>query len=230
MAGYCLVVFANVVNFGVYANNVKTYAAYYNVSESTITNTEYVGLAAEMLFSLLAIKMVEWRFDYAVYSCGYLTACAYWLIYFSNHTYVIAFVGYVIITIAQLFVIQTSLYLGELWFGLEKRIFAIGIGFYSNLIGFGAGGLLTTLYVGEDPKKIETQSLILAILSTVAFLLSLILVKNKPKVPIEKIEKVSWKHAKLIWKQKYLVFNVVASSAFIGLSWSFEYTRKAILM
>ena len=71
-----------------------------------------MGLAAEVLFSLLAIKMVEWRFDYAVFSCGYLTTCAYWLIYFSKHTYVIVFIGYVIITVAQLLVLQSSLYLG----------------------------------------------------------------------------------------------------------------------
>ena len=39
LIGYCLVVFANVLNFGVYANNIRTFAIYYNVSEDTITNT-----------------------------------------------------------------------------------------------------------------------------------------------------------------------------------------------
>ena len=128
--------------------------------------------------------MVEWRFDYAIFSCGYLTTCAYWLIYVSNRTYVVVFIGYVIIAIAQMLVVQSGLYIGELWFTFEKRIFAIGIGFYANLIAYGSGALLTTLYVGDDPSKIKSQTLILAIFSSVAFLLSLVLVKNKPKIPI----------------------------------------------
>ena len=38
LTGYCLVVFANVFNFGVYSNNVTTFAVYYDVSEDVITN------------------------------------------------------------------------------------------------------------------------------------------------------------------------------------------------
>lgn len=47
--------------------------------------------------------------------------------------------------IAQLFLLPTPPYLAELWFELEKRSLVIGIGFYSNLLGLGLGGTLSSL-------------------------------------------------------------------------------------
>ena len=95
-----------------------------------------------------------------------------------------------------------------------------------NLLGFAVGAVLGTLFLGEEAENFEKQALILAILSSLTFPLSLILVKNKPKTNKEKREKIGSKHVKAIWKNKYLVFNMIAASAFMGISWSFESTSS----
>jgi hypothetical protein len=55
---YCLVTFANAIGFGFFYGNTSTFANYYNVSEDAISNTFYIGLLAEILFCLPAIKVI----------------------------------------------------------------------------------------------------------------------------------------------------------------------------
>jgi sugar phosphate permease len=75
----------------------------------------------------------------------------------------------------------------EVWFPLEKRSLVIGFGFYSELIGFGLGGCIAT-YLAPPGAVISVDSILLtqAIIATLAFICSTFLVKNKPKVRIEK--------------------------------------------
>ena len=60
------------------------------------------------------------------------------------------------------------------------------MGYYMNLLGFAVGAILGTLFLGEQAENFEEQALILSILSSLTFPLSLILVKNKPKTNKEK--------------------------------------------
>ena len=46
--------------------------------------------------------------------------------------------------------------------------------------------------------------------------------RNQPKVRIEKKKKVQWTHFKDLWRQKYVAYNLVTSSAFLGMAWSFQ--------
>lgn len=86
-----------------------------------------------------------------------MTACSYWLQYFSlgnvvigKHFIIVVIAGLVLNSIAQLLLLPSPLYLAEVWFPLEKRSFVIGMGFYSNLLGFGIGGTLSSL-LGHYP-------------------------------------------------------------------------------
>jgi hypothetical protein len=60
----------------------------------------------------------------------------------------------------------------------------IGIGFYSNLFGYGLGGILSGLIGTYSIISIENIMLFLASLATLSFFLSAIFVKNKPKISI----------------------------------------------
>lgn len=53
-------------------------------------NTFYIGLVIEVLLCLPAIRILEWRLDYAIISGAYLTACSYWLQYFSLNNIIIS--------------------------------------------------------------------------------------------------------------------------------------------
>jgi hypothetical protein len=87
---------------------------------------------------------------------------------------------------AQLFVLPTYSYLAELWFPLEERFLTIGIGFYFNILGYGTAATISAML--SFPHSIVTVNSITlsyAILSTISFLLSLILIKNQPKKQTE---------------------------------------------
>lgn len=83
LVGFCMANFSNGLGFGLYTNNLSLYAAYYQTSMSVMENTFYIGLVIEVILCLFVIRLIEWRFDYAIISSAYLTACSYWLQYFS---------------------------------------------------------------------------------------------------------------------------------------------------
>lgn len=81
--------------------------------------------------------------------------------------------------IGQLFFIQVPAYLAELWFPLEKRSLAIGLGFYSNLLGVSFAAILSGLLsVAGTGVTVKIIIKILTIISTIIFISTLFLVKN----------------------------------------------------
>lgn len=98
-------------------------------------------------------------------------------------------------SIAQLFVLPTPLYLSEVWFSLEKRPFAIALGFYSNLLGFGTGGTVSSL-LSYNSVSVKQILLIFSCVSCFSLVVAIIAIKNKPKVRIEIIKQTNWGHAK----------------------------------
>lgn len=58
-------------------------------------------------------------------------------------------------------------------------------------------------------------------IATLSFVLSVLLVKNRPKVRIEAKKKVEWRHAKDMWRQKFTAYNIIMVSVFLGVSWTF---------
>jgi hypothetical protein len=86
LLGFCLVNFNNALGFGIYTNSFDTFALYFNVQENTFSIMYDIGLIVEIILCVPVLKMIQWRLDYAIYSCVYLTTCSYWLLYFSNNT------------------------------------------------------------------------------------------------------------------------------------------------
>lgn len=77
LLGFCLANFSNGSGFGLYTSNLQSYALYFQTSEQALQNTFYIGLIVEALMCLPAIKLIEWRLDYAIIGSAYLTACSY---------------------------------------------------------------------------------------------------------------------------------------------------------
>lgn len=111
--------------------------------------------------------------------------------------------------------------MAETWFELEERSLAIGLGFYSNIFGFGTGGILASV-IGRSVTGVRVVILILSACAAVALIVSLLLVRNQPKIRIEKKRRIKWLHFKDLWRQKYTAYNAVASSAFLGVAWTFQ--------
>ena len=44
LLGYCLANFANAAGFGIYTNNLTSFAKFYHTSESSIENLYYIDL------------------------------------------------------------------------------------------------------------------------------------------------------------------------------------------
>lgn len=91
---------------------------------------------------------------------------------------------------AQLLYLPTPLYLAEVWFPLEKRSFVIGIAFYSNLLGFGLGGTLSSLLYEYPIITPDNIILFISGIATLAFVVVVLIVKNRPKVRIEAKKRV----------------------------------------
>ena len=63
--------------------------------------------------------------------------------------------------------------------------------------------------------------IVITVINWLVFLGTILLVRNKPKQRIEARIKVRWSHAKILWKKKYIAYNAVALSVFLGVSWNF---------
>lgn len=92
--------------------------------------------------------------------------------------------------------------------------------FYSNLLGFAFGAMFTTFYITKE-SHIQEQLFIISILSTFCFIVSVVLVKNKPKTLMEKYKSASLKQVKEMWKYKFNTYCIIMSSVFLGVSWTF---------
>lgn len=113
-----------------------------------------------------------------------------------------------------------SAYLAERWFPLHQRSVAISLSFYSNLLGFSFGAIFTTLYITNE-ERIMKEMLIIALISTFCFILAIIMVKNKPKVLMEKYKTISIRQLRELWKYRYNTYLILMSSVFLGLSWTY---------
>jgi MFS family permease len=129
----------------------------------------------------------------------------------------------------QAILLPMSPYLAERWFPLEERSLAISLSFYSNLVGFAFGAIFTTLYI-TSARHILEQLFIISIISTFCFMVSVILVKNKPKVLMEKYKIASFKQIKELWKYKFNTYSIIMSSVFLGVSWTFLSNSKHFVM
>lgn len=76
--------------------------------------------------------------------------------------------------------------------------------------------------VVTSPSGVHTEILVIAIINSLSFLVTFILVKNRPDKIIERINKVEWSHAKMLWRNKFMSYNLVALSVYLGVSWSFQ--------
>ena len=134
---------------------------------------------------------------------------------------------FILLSFGQSILLPMSPYLAERWFPLQQRSIAISICFYSNLLGFAFGAIFTTVYITQ-PSNIPDQNLILAIITTTLFILTGTTIKNHPKKALQKIKPTNLKQLRYLWKHKYNTYTVVMASVFLGVSWSFLSSSKAI--
>lgn len=63
--------------------------------------------------------------------------------------------------------------------------------------------------------------IIITIINWLAFIGTISLVRNRPKVSNEVMISVKWENSKVLWKKKYLAYNSITLSVFLGVSWAF---------
>jgi hypothetical protein len=73
----------------------------------------------------------------------------------------------------------------------------------------------------KAPVHILRELLIVAMISTFCLVVSVILVKNKPKVLLERYKTISIRQIRELWKYKYNTYLIIMSSVFLGLSWTY---------
>jgi MFS family permease len=135
----------------------------------------------------------------------------------------------VLSSFGQAILLPLSAYLAERWFPLEQRSIAISLSFYSNLLGFASGAIYTTLFV-TSVDRVMRQMFVVAVVSTFCFVVAVVLVKNKPKVLMEKYRLANWKQLKELWKYKFNTYSIFMSSVFLGASWSFLSNSNSLPM
>ena len=111
LASFCLVNMANAMGFGILSDNHGEFAKFYNMPQDSFYSLFYIGLIVEMLLCLPAIRVIEWRLDYSVQAAAYLSLCGYCINLFSYDNIVTAYTSQILGSVAQLFLLPTSLYL-----------------------------------------------------------------------------------------------------------------------
>lgn len=79
LIGHCFATFSNAIGFGIYFTHVNIFADYYDINESTISNSFYIGLIFEIIFCVPALKLIEWRLDYSLMCGAFLSMAGYWV-------------------------------------------------------------------------------------------------------------------------------------------------------
>ena len=130
-------------------------------------------------------------------------------------------------TIGQALLLPMAPYMAERWFPLSQRAVTNSVSFYSNTLGVAFGAIFTSLYI-TSTSRVPRQLFIISIISTFCFLVTALVVKNKPKVLMEKYRTISCKQIKQLWKYKFNTYSVIMSSVFLGVSWTFIYDSTPV--
>lgn len=88
LIGHCFATFSNAVGFALYFTNVDIFSGYYNVTQSVIENSFFIGLILEIIFCVPALKLIEWRLDYSLMCGAFLSMSAYWVQFIAQNNFI----------------------------------------------------------------------------------------------------------------------------------------------
>lgn len=88
LIAHCFATFSNAMGFSFYFTNVAIFASYYNVSQSLIENSFFIGLILEIIFCVPALKLIEWRLDYSLMCGAFLSMSAYWVEFIAQDNFI----------------------------------------------------------------------------------------------------------------------------------------------
>jgi hypothetical protein len=89
LVGHCFATFSNAMGFALYFTNINVFSSFYNVSQSTIENSFFIGLVFELIFCVPALKLIEWRLDYSLMCGAFISMSAYWVQFTAQDNFIV---------------------------------------------------------------------------------------------------------------------------------------------
>lgn len=117
-----------------------------------------------------------------------LTVVGIWLRCLINVDMTYAVVGQTIMAIGQPFLYNAPPKISAVWFPEHERLVATSIGAYANIVGVAVGCFVPSLFFSDSDLEHSDEArshffsmnLVLAVISTVALVPSIIFIHNKP--------------------------------------------------
>ncbi|CAD8132915.1 unnamed protein product [Paramecium octaurelia] len=190
LLAFCAFTFCNALGFVQYTPILKMAASYYDVDEDGVAWFSICYYITYFLLAPFSIKPMDIRLDYSLFLAAFLTSSGQWTIYLAHQNYAIAMIGFVLIGIGQIFILAAPAYISDRWFPVHERTVSTCLGSFLNLVGLNFSIFYSSITFEELSnkqdeiiKEIDFMNLLYSIMNTVAFVLCLLMIKNKPLSP-----------------------------------------------
>ncbi|CAD8044623.1 unnamed protein product [Paramecium primaurelia] len=190
LLAFCAFTFCNALGFVQYTPILKMAASYYDVDEDGVAWFSICYYITYFLLAPFSIKPLDIRLDYSLFFAAFLTSLGQWTIYFAHQNYAIAMIGFVLIGIGQIFILAAPAYISDRWFPVHERTVSTCLGSFLNLLGLNFSIFYSSITFEELSgqldniiKEIDFMNLIYSIMNTVAFVMCLLMIQNKPPSP-----------------------------------------------
>ncbi|CAD8061428.1 unnamed protein product [Paramecium sonneborni] len=189
LLAFCAFTFCNALGFVQYTPILNLAASYYDVDENGVAWFSICYYITYFLFAPFSIKPLDMRLDLTLFLASFLTSLGQWIIYLAHQNYALAIIGFVLIGIGQIFILAAPAYISDRWFPVHERTVSTCLGSFLNLVGLNFSIFYSSITFEELSeaddiiKEIDYMNLLYSIMNTVAFIMCLLMIKNKPPSP-----------------------------------------------
>jgi len=189
----------------------------------------YVGLILSYVGCWVAYKY----FKLSVIATAFFTSLACWIRWFAGDNYVVALLCQTLIGVVATTLFGFANLVPDRWFGTSERFAVNTISVFSNYVGWALGTLIPCIIIQNNVENMPKNLFFQACIITVPFILSVIFIKENPKVPpsysalVKKNdEKGFFEEMKILLKSPLFIGGSLCFGMVLGLSNSIPTTNS----
>jgi len=200
--------------------------------ESDILYFTDVNMYANLLLGFFGCWVAYKYFKLSVISTAFFTSLAAWIRYFVGPNYLITLLCQTLIGIASITISSFANIVPDRWFPTQERFTVNTLTIFSNSVGWALGVLIPCIIVGNDVKKMQDNILFQAVLITVPFILAVVCMREKPKVPpsysalVKEDDKGFVTETKILLKSSHFIGATLCFGMVLGLANSIPTTNS----
>jgi len=179
----CLVYISSAIGFLTFNATSDVSMKYFHTDdENKILYFTDVNMYCNLFLSFFGCWVAYKYFRVSVIATAFLTSLAAWVRVWAKSNYLLALLCQTVIGLASITIFGFANIIPDRWFPTHERFMVNTLSVFSNYVGWALGVLIPCI-IANNEFKMDDNLQFQAYIITIPFILAVICVKDKPKVP-----------------------------------------------